>query len=139
MKKIITEIPFELIDIEIVKSLSYENKKEFLSSVILTGKIAYYEKFFLSLGVDITDMFSSNEILMILPMNIDSELLELILNKFEFPNGQTFFYNYALYQHQLNNKIVIFNYFADNYSDVMIDNMQFYERLITPQKNTWYK
>lgn len=125
---------YELLSEEHLKKLPEENKKIFFSDVILSGKLKNYQKFLSIFDDDITTFFTSDDIKKLLPMNIDYELLEILLTTFKFPNSEVFFYNYSVFQPNPENKQLIYDFYVDNYSDVMVDNLKFYENMLTPQK-----
>ena len=63
-------------------------------------------------------------------MNIDFELFEYILTNYKFTQGQHFFYNYAKYSEDMDIRELVYNYFIDNFSHVVVDNMAMYEELL---------
>ncbi len=124
-------LSYELLDLDCVDKMTDEIKKQFYSDVVSTGKIMFYEKFIVGSGLKLNEIFSYDEILKLLPISLDSDFLEIILKSFEFPQGDKFFYNYGLYHVDMDVKIVIYNYFVDNYSYLMVDNCGQYDRLLT--------
>lgn len=113
-----------------LEGLSEDKKKEFLSEIITFGKIKYFEKFRGIMKKDIFETLTSSEILTLLPMVIDAELFQLILDNYSFEQGQHFFYNYASYNENKNIKEMVYNYFVEHFSDVLFDKMAKYEALI---------
>ena len=63
-------------------------------------------------------------------LGIYDELFEYILNTYRFKNGQQFFYNYAVHSDSVRIKELVYDYFIENFSHVVFDNMDMYEALI---------
>lgn len=104
--------------------------KDFLSEIIMTGQFEIYNKFILVPTIDLKLFFNSVDILKLLPMFSDVEIITHIMNTYEFENGLTFFYNYAMYNTSKEVKNVVYNYLVENYSHVILDNLQLYSKLI---------
>lgn len=121
-------ILYDILDNKVLSGLSVENKKIFISEVILTGNFEYFKKF--SVGLNMTEVFNSDEILKLLPMNIDTDLLNYFLETFEFNQGMNFFYNYALFNDNNSIREVIYEYFVENYSDIIFEKMNMYSKLV---------
>ena len=113
-----------------LKELSEHQKIEFISELITFGKIEFFNKFKDIMDTNIFEFISPTEMLKILPMTIDPELLVLILDYYDFKQGQHFFYNYAIFNKNKKIKILVYEYFVENYSDVLIDNMKKYETML---------
>lgn len=124
-------ILYELLSVEDLKELSEENKVELISEIILTGRYDYFQKFKSLFDKEVPLIISSNKILELIPMNIDVELFEYILNSYNFAQGQHFFYNYAKNSDDMRIREIVYNYFIDNYSHVVVDNMSMYEELLS--------
>ena len=124
-------ILYELLSVEDLKELSEENKVELISEIILTGRYDYFQKFKSLFDKEVPLIISSNKILELIPMNIDVELFEYILNSYKFAQGQHFFYNYAKNSDDMRIREIVYNYFIDNYSHVVVDNMSMYEELLS--------
>lgn len=123
-------ILYELVSVNSMKDLSPQHKKDLISEIIMSGNWPRFMKFKEILDGDINDIITSDEILGLIPMLIDIELFQYILDRYDFKQGQQFFYNYALYNNNDVIKEMVYNYFVDNYSHIMIDKMEMYETLI---------
>ena len=111
-------------------ALTIEQKMDFISEIIMTGSFEYFEKFIGVLDDNIYEYISSAEVLELLPMKIDPQLLSFIIDNYEFEQGQHFFYNYAYHNDNLEIKRIVYDYFVENYSHIMLDNMGKYESLL---------
>lgn len=123
-------ILYEIIKPEILINESYEFKKTFLSEIISSGSIQYYNKFKPIIDQPLNEIYTSQEILIILTLHIDVELFELILSSFKFDNVIAFFFNYANHNDNLAIRESVYNYIVENHSDLIIDNMDMYEKLL---------
>lgn len=121
---------YDVLTIKKLENLTESQKRQFISEIIICGKYEYFDKFKGIFDKDITEVIDSDEILKLLPMIIDSELLEFVLDNYEFKQGQYFFYNYALHNDNSKIKEIVYNYFVDNFSHIMIDKMAKYEALL---------
>jgi hypothetical protein len=105
-------------------------KKELMFDIILNGKYIYFDKFKKIFDDDITKYITSDEMLIYLPTNADAAMIEYILKNYTFEQGQYFFYNYAINNENKEIKKLIYEYFVENHSDILIDNMSKYNDLI---------
>ncbi len=121
---------YDILTASDLKEITAEQKKEFLSEIILMGKYCYFEKFKGIVDGDVTRIISEERILQLLPTNIDDALFAYILSNYKFKNGQQFFYNFAIHSNSVRIKELVYDYFVENFSHVMIDNMDMYEALI---------
>ena len=121
---------YDILDPSDLKTLQNDKKKEFISEIITFGKLIYFEKFKTIIEQNVFEMISSIEMLTLLPMIIDPELFRIILDNYDFEQGQHFFYNYAKYNENPKIKEMVYDYFVDNFSHVLFDKMEMYERLI---------
>lgn len=128
-------ILYDVLTVENLKFLSNEQRKEFISEIIITGNYEYFLKFKELLKKDITEIFTATQMLELIPISIDVELFDLVINSYTFPQGQHFFYNFALQSSDMRIREIVYNYFIDNYSHVMVDNMEMYENLIEWNQN----
>jgi len=127
-------ILYDVVDIKTLESIDIINKVKLISEIIIIGKIHYYNKFIVLLEKNISNYISATEMLKLLPMDIDVELLEMILNSYKFEQGMHFFFNYAINNDNTAVREIIYDYFIDNYSHVMIDNMGLYSQLLDQTK-----
>lgn len=121
---------YDILSPKDLEHLSEDKKKEFLSEIITFGKIEYFEKFKNIMKCSIFEIISGTDILKVLPMVIDPELFKIILDSYDFEQGQHFFYNYATYNTNKKIKEMVYDYFVDNYSHVLFDKMEKYGELL---------
>ncbi len=121
---------YDIISVESLKKLSDLEKKELMFDIILNGKYIYFDKFKKIFDDEITKYITSDEMLIYLPTNADAEMIEYILKHYTFEQGQYFFYNYAINNENKEIKKLIYEYFVENHSDILIDNMSKYNDLI---------
>ncbi len=121
---------YDILSVSDLEKLTNEEKLEFLTEIIITGKYSYFEKFKGIVGDGLSDVIPESRMLQILPVSIDDELFEYILNTYKFKNGQQFFYNYAVHSDSVRIKELVYDYFIENFSHLVFDNMDMYEALI---------
>lgn len=121
---------YDIVSVDTIAQMTYEQKIDFMSEIILTGRYDYFHKFKDIFGSDIREHITSTHILEMLPMIIEPKFFEYIITNYEFEQGQHFFYNYAKHSESKVVRELVYNYFVDNYSYIMLDNMSKYEELL---------
>lgn len=125
---------FDIVSADSFLAFTDNEKKDFIIEILITGKFYNYKKFIIDNGFSIVDFLNNVEVLRFLPFCIDVELIKIVLTSYEFPNGLQFFFNYGLTIPNKDVKAVIYEYFENNFSHIMFDNMQLYEKLLILDK-----
>lgn len=123
-------ILYDILTPDDLSGFSPDKKIEFIHEIIVTGKYCYFEKFKNILPEEVSSLIPAETMLELLPINIDDKLFEYILNNYEFKNGQHFFYNFAMHSESMRIKELVYDYFVENFSHIIFDNIDMYEALI---------
>lgn len=121
---------YNIIDPKSLVSLSYEDKKIIIQELIMYGNYTLFDKFSIIFDKPIYDILTVDEILVVIPLNMDFLLFEYIIDNYTFENGHNFFYNYAILTDNFDIKTKVYEYFEDNHSDLILDNLKMYNKLI---------
>lgn len=121
---------YDILRVSDLNHLTTEQRKDFIAELVVGGNHQRFEKYRPLFEGEIESIFSEDKILELLPCNIDDSFFEYILSRYDFKNRQHFFYNYAYHSDSMQIKEMVYNYFVENFSHIIFDNMDMYDALI---------